>query len=55
VQSWSETAQEILTYSLHPATIKHYNAYWKRFKAFCEKNGDTVLPANEWTLVNFIC
>jgi integrase len=54
-QNWSETAQEILTHGLRPATIKHYNAYWKRFKAFCEKNGDTALPANERTLVDFIC
>jgi hypothetical protein len=35
-------------------TIKHYNAWWRRFKKYCKENEEEFLPASERTIAEFI-
>jgi hypothetical protein len=54
-QDWSNEAQSILSRGLRPTTLKHYNALWKRFLKYCEENNLSSLPAEEKTVVDFLC
>ena len=53
-EDWSQETQKILQYGLKPTTIKHYNAWWKRFTAFCQQEGQNFLPAQGNTVADFL-
>lgn len=53
-KDWSQESQELLKRGFRDSTLKHYNAWWKRFVKFCNEENLMALPAKENTVAEFL-